>query len=61
MTFVKDVGGQGLGFSIVGGADPSNPNGGFNVKRVYPDGLVAQDGKIQEGLYSYDSYEFLHI
>ena len=46
---MKEVGGRGLGFSVVGGADRSNPTGGFNVKRVYPEGLVAQDGTIQEG------------
>ena len=49
IDLVREPLGKSLGISIIGGVDfPRGPTG-FFVKSVYPNGLVADDGRLQAG------------
>ncbi|KAK3091882.1 hypothetical protein FSP39_023425 [Pinctada imbricata] len=45
----KGAKGKGLGFTIVGGSDSEKGNLGIYVRRIFPRGLVAEEGAMKEG------------
>ena len=45
----KTTDGKGLGVGLVGGSDAPGGAMGFFVKKIYPNGLAIEDGRLKPG------------